>query len=153
MWSISRQPGTGEGGEPARRATRRFPTTYRFLRLLLTAEDPFKQGGVPVVLDLDDFAIAVGERIGLESGFSARADLREDDHDIVVGEETAGRYLEVLLGDLPEQFLDPVFAAICSADRVGTGYDELDAVVVVVQTVSTSPLSNAAYPFFDVSMF
>ena len=98
MWSISRQPGTGEGGEPARPAICRFPTTYRFLRLLLTAEDPFKQGGVPVVLDLDDFAIAVGERIGLESGFSTRADLREDDHDIAVGEETAGPYLGHIFG-------------------------------------------------------
>ena len=65
--------GYGEGGEPARPATRRFPTTYRFLRLLLTAEDPFKQGGVPVVLDLDDLAIAVGERIGCATWTSCAA--------------------------------------------------------------------------------
>src|SRR6185295_1252525 len=92
-----------------------------------------KQGTVPVVLGLDDSAFAVGELIGLEAGFSAHADSREDDHDIVVGEETGGRYLKVLLGALPEQFLDPAFAAICSADRAVTGYDKLDVVVVVVQ--------------------
>ena len=62
------------------------------------------------------------ELIGLKSGFSAHADLREDNHDIVVGEETVGRYLKVLLGHLPEQFLDRVFAATRSADRAVTGY-------------------------------
>ena len=63
--------------------------------MLLTAEDPFKHGGVPVVLDLDDFAIAVGERIGLESGFSARADLRLGVGGLRWGEAIALRVCDV----------------------------------------------------------
>jgi hypothetical protein len=64
--------------------------------LLLRAEDPFKHGGVPEVLRFDDFAVAEREYIGFGCGFPAGGDLGEDDHDIVVGEETAGHYCKGL---------------------------------------------------------
>src|SRR5262245_45639831 len=127
--------------------------TYRLRHSLLRAEDPFKHGSVREDLIFDDFAVAVGERIGLECGFSAGAHLREDDHDIVVGEETVGRYLKVLLGHLREQFLDPVYAAIRSADCAVTGYDKLDVVVVVAQDRFDVALAIRAIPllgFLDV---
>ncbi len=45
------------------------------------------------------------ELIGLKSGFSAHADLREDNHDIVVGEETVGRYLKFCSATFPNNSL------------------------------------------------
>ena len=55
--------------------------------------------------DARHFAVAVGELIGLESGFSAHADLREDDHDIVVGEETVGVILKFCSATFPNNSL------------------------------------------------
>src|SRR5271165_4621222 len=70
--------------------------------LLLRAVDPFLHGSVREALGFDDFAVAEAVRIGLGCGFSEGGDYGEDDHDIVVGEESAGRYCEVLLRQLPE---------------------------------------------------
>src|ERR1700741_1173237 len=77
--------------------TRHLPTAYRILRSLFCAVDPFKHGSVGEGLEFDVFAVAVGGHIGLGRGFSASGDLADDDHDIVVGEETAGRCCEGLL--------------------------------------------------------
>ena len=97
--------------------------------LLLRAEDPFLQRSVAVALDFGGFAVAEGDHIGLGCGFPAGGDLGEDDHDIIVGNETAGCCCEGLLGHLREKFRDLGFATIGSADRAGTGYDKLDVVV------------------------
>ena len=66
-------------------------------RSLLPAVDPFEHGSVREVLELDHFAAAVGQYIGYGRGFSASGDLAEDDHNILFGEETAGRCCEGLL--------------------------------------------------------
>jgi hypothetical protein len=102
--------------------------------LLLRAEDPFKHGGVPEVLGFDDFAVAEREYIGFGCGFPAGGDLGEDDHDIVSSaRKRLGTIAKDFLGHLREQFCDPCFAAIRSADGAVTGYDKLDVVVVVAQ--------------------
>jgi hypothetical protein len=82
---------------PVRPGTRRLPTAYRLLRSLLPAVDPFKHGSVRVGLEFDEFAAPEGAHIGFGRGFSASGDLAEDDHEITVGGETAGRCCEGLL--------------------------------------------------------
>src|SRR5262249_44724657 len=78
---------------PGRRQANRPPPPDHLglLQSLLPAVDPLLHRSVPVALGFDDFAAAEGPHIGFGCGFSASSDLAEDDHVIVVGEETAGR--------------------------------------------------------------
>ena len=113
---------------------------------LLRAVDPFKHGSVPEVSGFQDFAVAEAERIGGGCGFSAGGDLGEDDHDIAVGEEAAGRYRQGLLGQLREHIRELGFAAIRSADRAVTGQNKLDVVVVEAQDRFEVALGEGCVP-------
>jgi Domain of unknown function (DUF222) len=78
------------------RARHTAPGPHRAVALL-RAVDPFEHGSVREVLELDHFAAPIGQYIGYGRGFSASGDLAEDDHNILFGEETAGRCCEGLL--------------------------------------------------------
>ena len=73
------------------------PNRIQTPALAIPAVDPFEHGSVREGLELDDFAAAKGGYVGFRRGFSASGYLAEDDHNILVGEETAGRCCEGLL--------------------------------------------------------
>ena len=74
-----------------------------------------------------DFAVAEGEHIGFERELPAGDDLGQDDHDIVVGQETAGRYCNRFFRQLAYQFGElglPRYVPLTVLLRGGRDLDE-----------------------------